>query len=213
MTAGTGPALRRGFLAVVPPGDVLAALDAALAPVRAVAPPRLSWSRPSQWHLTLQFLGPVGDVDALVQAVVAGMHEERVFAAGLGGAGAFPSAEHASVVWVGIDEGTEALASLAGAVEAATAPLGYEPESRPFAAHLTVARGRRPCRVGSVLASIGEGPFGRAWDVREVVVFESDTRPSGGVYREVAVLPLGPPRDDDRQPSGGSPSGRRDRAA
>ncbi|MFI5046410.1 MAG: RNA 2',3'-cyclic phosphodiesterase [Acidimicrobiia bacterium] len=191
MNGGSAGSLRRGFLSVVPPPDVLAALDEALVPVRTVAPPRLSWSRPSQWHLTAQFLGPVADVDALVRAVGRTVAGESVFAVGLGGVGAFPSPDRASVVWVGLDEGVDALASLAGAVERATAPLGYQSEGRPYAAHLTVARARRPCPVGSVLASIGDGPFGRTWDVREIVLFESDTRPTGAVYREVAHVPFG----------------------
>ena len=191
MTVGSARTLRRGFLAVVPPPDALAALDDALGPVRAVAPPRLSWSRPSQWHITVQFLGPVADVDALVAAVGDVVGATDVFTTGLGGAGAFPAAERASVLWVGLDEGAAALGALAGAVEGETAALGYVADDRPFTAHLTVARSRRPCAVGSLLAAIGEGPFGRAWDVREIVLFESDTRPTGAVHREIAVLALG----------------------
>ena len=41
------------------------------------------------------------------------------------------------------------------------------------------------------MTSAERGPFGRAWDVRELVLFESDTRSTGAVHREIAVLPLG----------------------
>jgi 2'-5' RNA ligase len=187
--------LRRAFLAVVPPPDVRAALDDVLAPVRSVAPPRLSWTRPSGWHLTVQFLGAVADAGAVVDAVTPALGDQRVFAAGLGGSGAFPSNQRASVVWVGLDDGLGAMAGLAARVSMATAPLGYEADPRPYTAHLTIARARRRCPVGTVLGAVGDGPFGRTWEVREIVLFESDTRPSGAVYREVAVLPLGSPRD------------------
>jgi 2'-5' RNA ligase len=175
----------------VPPAGVLAALEEVLAPVRAAAPPRLMWSRRSQWHLTVQFLGVVDDIDALVRAVGAAAQETGVFSAGLGRVGAFPSVDRASVVWVGLDEGIDGIAGLAERVGVASAPLGYVADPRPYTAHLTVARARRPCPVGSLVASIGDGPFGRTWDVRELVLFESETRPTGAVHREVAVLALG----------------------
>jgi 2'-5' RNA ligase len=183
--------LRRGFLAVVPPTVVVRSLDDALEPVRAAAPPRLTWTRQSQWHFTVRFLGPVHDVHALLGAVGERVVDVPVFTAGLGGTGAFPSARSASVVWVGLDEGADAMAALAAAVGRATEPIGYPPERQSFTPHLTVARARRPLPVGSLLASIGAGPFGRAWDVREVVLFESDTRSTGAVHREIAAVPLG----------------------
>ena len=188
-----GASLRRAFLAVVPPPDVVAALDVALAAARGVAPPGVSWSRSSQWHVTLQFLGAVVDVDAVVEAVAVGVRDVDGFDARLGGAGAFPSPGRASVVWVGLGEGSDAMATLAARVAAATEPLGYPAEPRAFTPHITVARARRPCPVGPVLAAIGDGPVGRRWDVREVVLFESDTRPTGAVHRDVARVHLRSP--------------------
>ena len=191
MAAGPVNLLRRAFLAVVPPDDVRAALDEVLGAVRPAAPAELSWSRPAQWHLTVQFLGSVADAHAVVAQAGAALHEAPAFAAALGGAGAFPSTARASVVWIGLDRGLAELHGVAARSGAALAPLGFAPDPRPFTAHLTVARARRPCPVGTVLSSIGDGPLGRVWDVGEVVLFESDTRPTGAVHREVAVLPLG----------------------
>ena len=186
-----GASLRRAFLAVVPPPDVVAALDVALDRARDVAPPGVSWSRSSQSHVTLQFLGAVTDVDAVVAAVSVAVRDVDVFAARLGGAGAFPSPARASVVWVGLDAGGDDMAALAARVAAATEPLGYPLESRAFTPHVTVARARRPRPVGPALAAIGDGPVGRRWDVHEVVLFESDTHPTGAVHREIATMELG----------------------
>jgi RNA 2',3'-cyclic 3'-phosphodiesterase len=109
---------------------------------------------------------------------------------GLGGAGAFPSASRASVLWIGLDDGYDALASLAGVVERATEPLGFAPDLRPFHPHLTIARSSRAHALGSLVAALGDGPVGPAWDACEVVLMESDTRPTGAVYREISQFPL-----------------------
>ena len=186
----TPSGLRRAFVAVVPPADVLDELERAVASARDAATGGLSWSRRAQWHLTLQFLGPVHDVDPLVETITAAAASVRPCTTRLGGAGAFPSTSRASVVWVGVDEGVDEMSELASLIAAATAPLGFDADGRPFTPHLTVARARRPLPVTATLAAIGAGPFGRSWEVGEIVVFESDTRPSGAVYREVAVVSL-----------------------
>jgi 2'-5' RNA ligase len=183
--------LRRAFVAVVPPPAVLRAVEQVVAPVRPVAPPRLSWTHAGQWHLTLQFLGPVEDGDELTDALRWGLHGRRPVALALGGAGAFPSVERAAVVWIGLDEGAYELAMLAGAVQRATEPLGFEPDHRDFTAHVTIARSQRARPLANLVHSLGEGPVGPVFHATEVLLMESDTRWDGAVYREVARFPLG----------------------
>jgi len=103
----------------------------------------------------------------------------------VGGAGAFPSDARAQVVWIGIDEGQEDLAHLAGAVMRATEPFGFEPDHPEFTAHLTVARSPRARSMTGLVRALGDGPVGPRWDVTEVQLMESDTRPTGAVYREI----------------------------
>jgi len=50
----------RAFVAVVPPAEALAELDAVVAPLCA-ARPELRWTPASQWHLTLAFLGEIDE--------------------------------------------------------------------------------------------------------------------------------------------------------
>ena len=183
-------ALGRGFVAVVPPADVLDAIDARVAPVRA-AHDDLRWSRREQWHLTLRFLGAVHDVDGLLTALREQLaREARIDALALGGAGAFPNPRRASVVWLGVREGADALMHVATAVEAASVAAGFSPEPRPFRAHLTVARVPRPREVAAVLQALGDDPVGGSWSAADVVLVASDTRPTGAVYSEVARIPL-----------------------
>jgi 2'-5' RNA ligase len=183
--------LSRAFVAVVPPREVLVALDDALTRVRAGGPPRLEWSRRAKWHVTLQFLGRVEEVEPLCEALRSHLAAAPVARVGLGGAGAFPQPLEASVVWVGIDQGVDELETLARAVEAASASVGCTADGPTFTPHITVARARRPLAVGSLLGTIGDGPVGSMWDVNEVRLMESDTLPSGAAYREVARFPLG----------------------
>lgn len=59
-------ALQRAFLAVVPPPDVLDAVDGLF---DRSARSRFQWTRRDQWHLTVQYFGKVADADALVGAL------------------------------------------------------------------------------------------------------------------------------------------------
>jgi 2'-5' RNA ligase len=183
--------IERAFVAVVPPPAVLDAVARALAPIRATAPPQLAWSRRAQWHVTLQFLGRVHDVDVLADALAATFDATARFPTRLGTTGAFPSVARAQVLWLGLDPGADGVVRLAAAVQRATAPLGYEPDDRAFTPHLTVARCRRPRPLEPLLAALGDGPFGPVWDVREAELIESDTRPTGAVHRVVRSFTLG----------------------
>ena len=185
--------LGRAFVAVVPPDHVLDAIEARVAPVRA-AHDGLRWSRREQWHLTLRFLGAVPDVDRLVSALGDALSTVLTLPAlQLGGAGAFPNARRASVVWFGGRAGADSLGLVASAVESASVAAGFVPEPRPFAAHLTVARVPRPRDVTAVLDVLGVEPVGAAWPVDDVVLVSSDTRPTGAVYDEITRIRLLPP--------------------
>jgi RNA 2',3'-cyclic 3'-phosphodiesterase len=182
--------LGRAFVAVVPPDDVLDAIEARVAPLR-VSHDELRWSGRAQWHLTLRFLGPVPDVDMLLRA----MHEElasipRIGGVAVAGAGAFPSASRASVLWLGIRDGAVALTRVAESVEWASVAAGFAPDARAFAPHLTVARVPRRRDVAAVLAALGDDPIGAPWPVDDVVLVSSDTRPTGAVHSEIARVPL-----------------------
>lgn len=175
-------------MAVRPPDDVLSAVEEALIPARrSMVGPR--WASPEQWHLTLQFLGPVASVASVVQALGA-VSSLRAFSARLGGAGAFPSVRRAKVIWIGAAVGGVDLVSLAAAVAPALAPLGYEADPGRFRPHLTVARLRTPADVTPALAALGDSLVGRVWTIGEVVLYESRLSPRGSSYSVLARVPL-----------------------
>ena len=94
------PELGRGFVAVVPPDDVLDAVDAAAAAIEVPSTARRT-TRP-QWHLTLQFLGNRVDFAAVAEAL------EPLAVLGsavqLGAAGAFPTERRGRVLWTSLTQ-------------------------------------------------------------------------------------------------------------
>jgi 2'-5' RNA ligase len=182
--------LARAFLAVVPPAPVLDAIEEHLAPRRGRAPQGVRWVPREQWHLTVRFLGRVGDL----QRLVAGLDDLAPVpgpALRIGGVGAFPDPGRAAVLWAGVDEGARPLEDLARRVEALVTAAGQPPDARPFHGHLTLARLARPRSASAFLEAWGGGAPGARWAVRELVLFESDTRPDGARHTERARVLLG----------------------
>lgn len=101
---------------------------------------RLRWTHPGNWHLTLRFLGNVPAPRIPELATALAQVAFAPFTLAVGRAGAFPARGAPRVVWLGLARGAKECASLAASVDAVLAPLGFAPESRPFAPHLTLAR-------------------------------------------------------------------------
>jgi 2'-5' RNA ligase len=172
--------LRRAFLAVVPPPAARAWAGAARNSAAAVAPD-LRWSRPEQWHLTVKFFGAVADAEALAASVADAVRTHEPFTVALGGGGAFPNPRRASVLWLGVQRGSDALAALA-------AP--FSDDDRPFRAHVTLARTNRSRDVRAAVTALDACGESEPWTVDEVVLYESDTRAEGAVHTEVARFRL-----------------------
>ena len=177
--------LRRGFLAVVPPPDVIGWTEA-LAESARRTDDGLRWTRPEQRHLTLQFLGRVDDADSLAVPVAESVRRIAPFTLALGGGGAFPSPRRASVVWLGVATGAAELAEVAGVIAAATAPLGFGDDDRPFRAHLTLARVNRARDVRALVEQLSSGPAGPASSTRTL-------RAASSLKRAPSTAPADPP--------------------
>src|SRR2546430_1773627 len=133
----------RLFVAWNLPPAVREALWAATAPLRELGLP-VNWVRGDGIHLTLKFLGEVGDdreaeITAALGRTAAGA---RTLALAPAGFGVFPDFRRPRVVWAGIapEPGLEILQHR---VEQEFAPLGFPSEARPFRPHVTLGRARR----------------------------------------------------------------------
>uniref|UniRef100_I2Q6B8 RNA 2',3'-cyclic phosphodiesterase n=1 Tax=Desulfovibrio sp. U5L TaxID=596152 RepID=I2Q6B8_9BACT len=153
-------------------------------------------------HLTLKFLGNVpvglsaGEADGGPDGLpaVAGALAAIPFAPftlRLGGGGFFPGPARPRVVWAALADGAGPCHTLARAVEAAMAPLGFAPEPKPFTAHLTLARLREPGRGGDwpgmlrLLAAAGWP----AVPVGSFTLWRSILGPAGARHEVLAEFP------------------------
>ena len=145
-------------------------------------------------HLTLAFLGEVeaARVDAVRVALAKVARSSPPVPLHVAGAGAFPDLARPRVLWLGVNDAAGAVAALAGAVQTALAPLGFEPEARGFRPHLTVARlrdGRLPPALRTAVAAAATFDAGRA-QAGVLALMESRLDPAGAKYRTVDLWTL-----------------------
>ena len=157
--------------------------------------PAARWVPASNLHLTLVFLGEIepGRRPALERALAPCFAGTPPLGLRLSGGGCFPPRRPARVAWVGL-EPAPALARLQPAVAAAVAgSLERPPESRPYHAHLTLARCRRPWprRAVERWERAFAGPQGPAFEVEAGHLMLSRLGPGGARYESVAAFALG----------------------
>ena len=101
---------------------------------------KITWTRFGNWHLTLYFFFNL-DQEQLknIESALAEVKMEK-FAFQSKGGGFFPGPKKPRVIWVGLQKGADKSSELASRVLSSLQPLGYEPDKRPFAAHLTLGR-------------------------------------------------------------------------
>jgi len=153
----------------------------------------IRWVKPENLHLTLKFLGSVGDdkVTQIADALERALHPTPRFTVACRGLGVFPDIRKAKVLWVGLEG--KPLAHLAATVEDALAPMGFAREKRAFKPHLTIGRWRDSAGRSDLLRRELERSqrqdFGSS-QVNEVIFFQSVLKPGGAVYTPLKVFPL-----------------------
>jgi RNA 2',3'-cyclic 3'-phosphodiesterase len=167
--------LMRLFVAIAPPPAVLDELDAQTAPLRA-GRDDLRWTNREAWHVTLAFLGHVDESAAarLLPRLERAARRHHAFRLAFCGAGAFPSAAKANVLWSGLSGDHRALANLAQSVAAGASRAGAPPpdKGRRFQPHLTLARCRMPADVTELVAALA-GYQGQPWTADRIHLVRS----------------------------------------
>jgi 2'-5' RNA ligase len=152
------------------------------------------WVPPENLHFTVRFIGHVDDsrAPALIEALIPTL-EVPPFDVELGGCGVFPPSGPPRVLWIGLTQGLASLALMHDAFNERLRPLGFEPETRPFSAHLTLARIKEAPKgagriVRDALAHIAL-PLMRS-HVTRATVFQSHLSSRGPRYEPVAFVEL-----------------------
>jgi 2'-5' RNA ligase len=185
----------RVFLAVFPPPATQAlaarAIDALRRPGDGV-----SWVKPDNLHYTMRFLGELGEDGArrVGEAADEAARSLTAFEVTLGGAGGFPRARGARVIWLGLEQGAEPFVVLGKRLETALARRGFAPEGRAFTPHLTLGRVREPSRdwtdTLAALPPVATDPAA-SFTVDAIACVESTLSPKGSIYRVWRSAALG----------------------
>lgn len=146
----------------------------------------IKWARPEATHLTIRFLGSIDedlidDISGELDTVCSQTPSLEITVEGVGG---FPSLESPRVVWAGIKD-NEALSVLHEKLEDALEGLGFERETRPFRAHLTLCRIKDKSaaqRFGEAAAEGFETGINHSFIAGEIVLYKSELRAAGAVY-------------------------------
>ena len=151
----------------------------------------MRWVTPANLHITIWFLGEVRE--PRVEALTASLKEPldaRPFTLRVGGAGAFPSSGAPRAIWLGLVAGREGLLAVHEALGPRLMPLGFEPESRQFSPHLTIARVKdvRPPDAAAMRRALREATdeVGEC-EVLSATLFTSRPASTGSQYN--ALLP------------------------
>ena len=146
----------RLFVSLRPSRSAVSHLDAALAGLRT--------SPPERWHITLAFLGEVGQPQVLYDGLRVAAVRTPPFELHLAGGGAFRGAR---VVWACIGGDLGGLAALAAQVQQSCRDAGVALEQRRFRPHLTVGK------TGRLSSDVLRDYVGPPWVVRDVELVHS----------------------------------------
>jgi 2'-5' RNA ligase len=205
----------RAFIAIGLPVEVKQALGQLNEELAARVPRGgVRWVKPAQMHLTLYFLGdtPLARLPDIQRVLDDVTGRYAPFTLYLGRTGCFPNCRRPRVIWVGLEmerleigrletreepfRGDSTLVRLKQELDNALRPLGWEPDKRPFRAHLTIGRVKDNSQVHGIswververVETAAAPPL--AIPVTAVYLIQSDLRPDGPIYtiRHTAFL-------------------------
>jgi|SRR5215475_6435791 len=182
----------RTFIAIEIPSEIKSALTALQNELRR-AGADVSWTKPENIHLTLNFLGEVDEsrIGEVEKVCVDSAHEFQPFALGLGGAGVFPNSRQPRVLWAGLSGNIEKTAELRGRLEDRLELIGFEREGKDFQPHLTIGRVKSNRKTRELLALMDARPLpALSFTVSEIVLMKSELHPAGARYSRIARASL-----------------------
>ncbi len=184
----------RTFLAFKPPEDIVRRIEHLQNRLRHWGV-EARWVKPANIHLTLKFLGETDPAagEAIQGAMQAAVVSQAPLELSLGALGGFPNLSRPRVLWQAVGGEGERLRAVQQALDARLALCGFDPEARPFRAHLTIGRIRNPRRQRAVDAAIARRMQDlppESFTVDTLIWYESRLRPGGAQYAVLAHAPL-----------------------
>jgi 2'-5' RNA ligase len=187
----------RSFIAIELPSELKLELTQLEAKLKTEKQPGVKWTNPDSIHLTLKFLGNIAadrsrEITGAIEAAAQGITPFRLKAKELG---VFPNLRRVQVAWVGISGEVDKLSQLQKRLESNLASLGFTPESRPFTAHLTLARlsDRIPSderqRFGQLITN-ARFESNHNIEVDAISLMKSQLTRAGAIYSRISLVKL-----------------------
>jgi RNA 2',3'-cyclic 3'-phosphodiesterase len=185
----------RIFCAVELPADVRAKLMSHIDRLRKLVPDaQASWSRETNLHLTIKFIGNV-DVDRVAKvsdACSRAVETLQPFPISISQTGSFPKSGSPRVLWIGIQDLTGGLSELHARLERECEVEGFPKEDRAFHPHLTIARIRNPAGARELAETHKQLQFEPLEIVvADLVVIRSELSSKGSRYTTLSRNRLG----------------------
>lgn len=200
--SGERGSLVRAFVAIMLPDDVRGyCLDVMTRLRQALGPAEraLRWVDPEGIHVTLKFLGNVRTIQLsdLTERLASELVDQAPFDLGIGSLNAFPNPRAPRVALLQVAGDLRQLGNAQARVEAATEPLGFSREKRPYRPHLTLGRVRENASPADLAAlaralsglsdSVQRAP---AFRVTSASLMQSHLGPGGAKYTPLRAFRL-----------------------
>jgi 2'-5' RNA ligase len=196
------PSPVRCFIAVELPDEARKELIRLQDRLREISPTNtVRWTTPQNIHLTLHFLGdlPVDrleEVSCTVRDVAAA---SPAFFLRLSDLGCFPNTRRPRVVWVSVSGEIERLRTLQRELGSQLMNrVHFQPDPRPYSPHLTIGRVKKGIpeqrlrqlgqHIEQEIQKVGELAM---LPVERIHFIQSDLRPTGPIYTQIAYGILG----------------------
>lgn len=151
----------------------------------------VKWVEKDNIHLTLKFLGEISEEKVKLTAARLDTiaKETKPFEISLKDLGAFPKIDSPRVIWVGLDKGAKESTELAKKIDTALTKLGFQEETRPFAAHLTIGRVRsglnKTALAEKMKSNYGLWTVDHGQTVSSLALYKSTLTPKGPIYSKL----------------------------
>jgi 2'-5' RNA ligase len=182
----------RTFIAIESPSEIKAALAALQTALRR-AGADVSWTKPENLHLTLNFLGEVDErrIVEVEKACIDLAAEFQPFTLRLNDTGFFPNARQPRVLWAGLSGEVENVAEMHRRLDERLSLIGFKREEKKFHPHLTIGRLKSNKKTRELIALTDAYRLpALSFVVTEIVLMKSELHPAGAEYTPMAKIGL-----------------------
>ncbi|MDF1548760.1 MAG: RNA 2',3'-cyclic phosphodiesterase [Bacteroidales bacterium] len=154
---------------------------------------KIKWVSAENFHITLKFLGEIETslIPEIKKSVQTVANQTRKFKIQLKGLGQFKKNRSTKVIWLGLSN-FEKINNLAENVMLEMIGLGFEPENRPYSAHLTIGRVKYvddEIKLTEMIENFKDEMF-QLSDIESITLYESISSLKGLVYIPLYIVDL-----------------------